>query len=156
MVSGNVKQILLSETATGAIKSVPTAELQAGKGIIGDRYYSAQGTFSEHLKDLPDFEITLIEQEQIDSFNAKTNLGYSGANFRRNIVTENIRLNDLVGKEFTIGNAILRGVRLCEPCTHLAELIGSEVLQYMIHKAGLRAQIIIGDNIHIDDGIIEQ
>ncbi|NQZ54746.1 MAG: MOSC domain-containing protein [Piscirickettsiaceae bacterium] len=150
-MNGIIKEILLAETASGSLHSVSAVEIKAGKGIVGDRYYSTQGTFSEALKDLPDFEITLIEQEQIDSFNDKTNLDYSGVDFRRNIVTKDIRLNELVGKEFSIGQARLRGIRLCEPCTHLSKLIGPEVLQYMVHKAGLRAQILVSGDIRIAD-----
>lgn len=150
-MSGIVKDILFTEKAQGMLISHQTAQLQAGKGIVGDRYYSSQGTFSEALAGRPDFEVTLIEQEQIDYFNGKTSLAYSAADFRRNILTQGIRLNDLVDKEFVIGKVKLRGIRLCEPCAHLSEMIGSEVLEYMPHRAGLRAQILLDGDIHISD-----
>jgi len=153
-MNGIVKSILLAKDAGGAIISVQSAELQAGKGIVGDRYYSSQGTFSEILQDLPEFELTLIEQEQIDYFNQLTGFHYSGIDFRRNIVTTGIRLNDLVDKEFSIGKVKLRGIRLCEPCAHLASISGPKVLQHMVHRAGLRTQILSGGDVHISDIII--
>ena len=150
-MSGIVKDILLAEIAGADLVSSSTAVLETGKGIVGDRYYLSQGTFSERLQDLPDFEVTLIEQEQIDSFNTKTGLGYSGNDFRRNIVTSGIELNNLVGKEFVIGNVMLRGVRLCEPCAHLSAILGPEIMSHMVHKAGLRAQILVSGQIGISD-----
>jgi len=154
-MTGIVKDILFSGDKQGELRSYPVAEAQAGKGIVGDRYYSAQGTFSSQLKDLPEFEMTLIEQEEIDSFNKITKLNYCAAKFRRNIVTQGIRLNDLVDKEFTIGNVKLKGIRLCEPCHHLSTMIGPEVLEHMVNKAGLRAQILVSGKIYISDTIMQ-
>lgn len=148
-----LQDILLAEEAGKPLFSIETAELQVGKGIVGDRYYNAQGTFSKALKSSQGVEVTLIEQEEIDHFNAATTLNYSGTHFRRNLITQNIRLNDLVGKEFSIGDVKLKGIRLCEPCAYLAKKIGPEVLALMVHKAGLRAQIIVGGKIHISDTI---
>lgn len=152
-MKASVKQILIAATANGEITSLSQAQLDAAKGIVGDRYYSAQGTFSEKLKDLPDFEVTLIEQEQIQRFNDITSLGYSGADFRRNIVTEGINLNALVDQIFTIGNVTCRGIRLCEPCGHLAKQLGKEILDHMVNRGGLRAQILTSGQIQVGDFI---
>ncbi len=73
--------------------------------------------------------------------------------FRRNIVTSGIRLNDLVGRRFKVGAALLEGMRLCEPCAHLGKLIGPAVVKGMVHKAGLRARIIHGSLIRVGDDI---
>lgn len=145
---GSLIDILVSEQPKQQLGSKPSAQLQAGKGIVGDRYFNDTGTFSEKLKGLPDREVTLIEQEEIDSFNKTTLFGYDNADFRRNLVTRGIRLNDLVGKTFKVGSVQLKGIRLAEPCSYLASLLGREVLDHMIHKAGLRAQIL-------SDGIIQ-
>lgn len=150
-MNGIVKDILLAERAGDSLFSAQKADLHAGKGIIGDRYYLSQGIFSEDLAELPDFEVTLIEQEQIDKFNTTTGLAYSGTDFRRNLVTKDINLNELVSKDFFVGKVKLRGIRLCEPCAHLSAMIGAQVLEHMVHKAGLRAQIIVGGEIHISD-----
>jgi MOSC domain-containing protein YiiM len=150
-MSGAVKAILCAENAGEVMFPNDHAELQAGKGIVGDRYYSSQGTFSKDLADTPDFHVTLIEQEQIDKFNQKTGFFYSGTDFRRNIVTTGIDLNELEGKVFTIGTLRLKGVRLCEPCAHLANILGAELMEHMVHKAGLRACILDSGVISLAD-----
>ena len=152
-MTGTVKDILTAEKAGAALQSNTSVQLQAGKGIVGDRYYSAQGTFSKALEDDLDFEITLIEQEQIEAFNQKTGLDYSAADFRRNVVTSGIDLNQLEGKEFTVGAIRLKGIRLCEPCAYLSGLLGPEVMQHMVNKAGLRAQILIDGKIQVSDKV---
>ena len=113
----------------------------------------SRGTFSEKLDGTPDVEVTLIEQEEIDAFNDITSHCYTGKDFRRNIVTEDVRLNDLVGKSFSIGGVKLKGTRLCEPCTHLSAVLGPEIMQHMVHKAGLRAQIIESGRIKVSDEV---
>ncbi len=152
-MAGKIKEILLAEHAGDKLTSHSCAMLEPGKGIIGDRYYDAQGTFSDKLKGTLGSEVTLIELEQINAFNATTGLNYSAADFRRNIVTENIDLNSLVGKEFNIGMVTMRGILLCEPCAYLAERLGSQLIEHMTHKAGLRAHIISGGTITNTDTI---
>lgn len=137
------------------MESIPLAELQAGAGLVGDRYHSAKGTFSAKLEGTPDAQLTLIEAEQIDRFNQAIDNNYAYGAFRRNIVTRGIRLNDLVGKEFLIGNIRLRGIRLCEPCAHLARLLHPEVVAQMTHRAGLRAQIIGEGDISVGDPVTD-
>jgi len=152
-MTGKVIEILLAANAGDTLDPYPSAKLEAGKGIIGDRYHSTQGTFSEKLKGAPGLEVTLIEQEQINAFNATTNLNYSNGDFRRNIVTENIDLNALVDKEFYIGLVKLKGILLCEPCAYLAKRLDQQIIELMTHKAGLRAQILVSGNIAISDTI---
>ncbi|WP_188149729.1 MOSC domain-containing protein [Teredinibacter waterburyi] len=148
-----VEEIIIAETAGGEMVAQQSAELVAGQGIVGDRYFSSQGTFSDLLLESQDFEVTLIEQEEIEAFNEAAGLDYSASDFRRNIVTRGVRLNDLEGREFSVGEVRLRGVRLCEPCGYLAGRIGKVVLKHMMHKAGLRAQIITGGFISQGDAI---
>lgn len=153
-MNGVVKDILLSGDAGEDLVSQESAVLESGKGLLGDRYYLSKGTFSEKLDGTPDVEVTLIEQEEISAFNDITGHGYTGKDFRRNIVTEGIRLNDLVGKSFSIGGVELKGTRLCEPCTHLSAVLGPEIMRHMVHKAGLRAQIIVGGTLKASDEVI--
>ena len=148
---GFVKDILIAEKSGETPYSIPSAILEAGKGIVGDRYHAGEGEFSQAFEGSPALEVTLIEQEEIDAFERVTGLGYTAIDFRRNIVTENVRLNDLVGKEFYIGEVKLRGIKLCEPCGYLAARLGDEVLTDMLHKAGLRAQILVGGRIQVLD-----
>jgi MOSC domain-containing protein YiiM len=86
--------------------------------------------------------VTLIEQEAIEAFNQEQSLDYSARQSRRNLLTQGVPLNHLVGKEFRVGKVTLRGVRLCEPCDYLARLTRPEVLPGLVHRAGLRADIL--------------
>ena len=130
----------------------PRTEVKAvpGRGLEGDRYFSGSGTFSP-TPQKPDFEITLIELEQIETFAKAHSLPFTALHARRNIVTSGVALNDLVGAEFWVGEVRLRGVRLCEPCNYLAKISFPQTLKGLTHKAGLRAQIISAGTIHVGD-----
>ena len=149
-----VKEILISETAAAAMRSLTSAELVQGKGIVGDRYFKRIGTFSEALEESGDFEVTLIESEEVEAFEENLALGYTAKEFRRNIVTSGVVLGELIGREFIIGTVSLRGVRYCEPCAHLAGVLGNEIMEHMIHKTGLRAVITSGGEISVNSEIV--
>jgi len=91
--------------------------------------------------------------EQVDRFNCATGMALEPGDLRRNIVTGGVDLNALVGIQFCIGEVILEGVRLCEPCEHIAQLVAPEILTGMVHKAGLRAGIIRGGVIRPGDTV---
>lgn len=139
-----------------ALHPEPQATLEAGRGIVGDRYFVGDGTFSKKLKDLPDREVTLIESEEIDRFNADHGTAFEQHEFRRNIATRGIRLNDLVGRTFSVGSATLEGIRTCEPCKHLASLTTAEVQPAMAGRAGLRARIVAGGIVAVGDAIADE
>jgi hypothetical protein len=139
--------------AGAPLQPVPAVQLEPGRGLIGDRYSRSAGTFSEKLQDTPDWEVTLIEIEEIDRYNAATGHSLSAGEFRRNVVTRGVRLNDLVGRRFCVGDAQLEGIRLCEPCAYLAGLLGPGIVKAMAHRAGLRARIVSGATVHTGDGI---
>ena len=141
-MSATIRSLHIAPQAGEPMASVASAQLEAGRGVVGDRYYQEQGTFSEKLKGRPDKEVTLIEAEQIDAFNRLNAIALDAGQFRRNVVTEGIALNDLVGKRFMLGDCELEGIRLCEPCTHLAKMLGPHILEQLAHKAGLRARIV--------------
>jgi MOSC domain-containing protein YiiM len=147
-----VAQILIAEAPSAPM--TPRLEIRAvpGNGLEGDRYFSGRGTFSPQPQK-PDFEITLIEQEKIKAFADESGLPFTSLHARRNIVTEGVALNDLVGKEFWLGEVRLRGIRLCEPCTHLAKVSFPETLKGLVHKAGLRAQILSEGKIRVGDPV---
>ena len=153
IVSGTVFLIFSTATPGTPLRSVSEASLEAGKGLVGDRYYAGVGTFSVKLKGSPDSEITLIESEEIERFNHAENASTAPGEFRRNIVTSGVRLNDLVGRRFTVGAAELEGIRLCEPCSHLTKLVRPSVLRGMVHRAGLRARIVTGAIVRPGDRI---
>ena len=147
-MSGKIVNHLISQDTKSSMQKVNQIILEEGKGIYGDRYYNQEGTFSNKGKIEPDRDVTLIEIEKINEFNDKFNENITDEDLRRNIVVSNCDLNSLVDKEFQIGNVVLKGIRLCEPCKYLSEkLDNKQVLTKMIHKAGLRAQIIKGGSI---------
>jgi MOSC domain-containing protein YiiM len=147
-----VIQILTAESPASEMR--PRAEVRAvpGKGLEGDRYFSGTGTFSPKRQE-PDFEITFIEQESINAFARETTLPFTSVHARRNIVTEGVSLNDLAGREFYVGEVRIRGIRLCEPCNYLAKSSFPETLKGLVHKGGLRAQVLSEGLIRIGDTI---
>jgi len=155
-MNGEVLAIFTAAVAEAPLQPVPEASLEAGKGLVGDRYYrdTGTGTFSEKLRGSPDSEITLIEAEEIERFNADFGLTLGLGAPRRNIVTRNIRLNDLVGRRFNVGQVVLEGIRLCEPCAHLAKIVSPEVLPGLVHRAGLRACVVTGGTVRQGDAIV--
>ena len=122
--------------APGApMQSVDTVSAVPGKGLQGDRNFPAK-----RVED----QVTLIEREAVTALGRDYGVELAPGDARRNLVTEGVALNHLVGKEFSIGDVRLRGVRLCEPCTHLQKLTGAKVLPGLVHRGGLRAEILTG------------
>jgi MOSC domain-containing protein YiiM len=115
-----------------------------GVGLDGDRYATGNGYWSGDTKVSRD--LTLIEAEAIEEVAAEIGSGLTFEDLRRNIVTRDVRLNDLVGKRFWIGSVLVEGTSLCEPCAHLARLARQPILRPFVHRGGLRANILtVGD-----------
>ena len=132
------------------INEVKSIEVLENKGVVGDRHF-------DEFND-PYCQLSLIESENIDFYNSKYNLNIPYVDFRRNIITKGIRLNDLIGKKFLVGNVKVEGVDLCRPCRHLTEILNQEnILKEFLRKGGLRCQILsssiinVGDNIRVLD-----
>jgi MOSC domain-containing protein YiiM len=121
-----------------------------GVGLEGDRYALKQGTF---FKPEPDFELTLIEAEAIEALRRDYNVELAPGEARRNIVTRGVSLNHLVGREFRVGTVLVRGIRLCEPCEHLQKLTGKQLIKGLLHRGGLRAQILTEGIVHVGDAV---
>lgn len=136
-----ITEILTATSPTSPMTAQASARAVPGLGLEGDRYFSGTGTFSPDPRK-PDFELTLIEKEKIDAFARESGLPFTAALARRNLVTEGVDLNALVGREFQIGEVRVRGIRLCEPCNYLAKTTFPETLKGLVHKGGLRAQIL--------------
>jgi MOSC domain-containing protein YiiM len=149
---GQVAQIQIAISPASEMVPVASARAVPGYGLEGDRYFTGIGTFSPQPQK-PDFELTLIEEENVSAFAGESSLHFTPAMTRRNVVTRGVRLNDLAGREFFIGTVRLRGVRLCEPCNHLAKRTLPEVLTGLVHKGGLRAQILSEGRIRVGDNI---
>jgi len=150
-----VSQILVAKSPADPMEATESAQAVPGKGLKGDRYFAGIGTFTPHPHK-PDYELTLIEKEKIDAFASEAGRSFTSRDARRNIVTEGVDLNALVGKEFMIGEVLIRGIRLCEPCNYLAKATFPETLPGLAHKAGLRAQILTEGTIRVGDRIVEK
>ena len=128
------------------IQEVDSIKVIANKGVIGDR----------HFKDYNDpyCQLSLIESENIDYYNIKYGLNISYIDFRRNIITKEIDLNNLIGKKFFIGEAEVEGIDLCRPCRHLTEMLNEKnILKEFLRKGGLRCRILTSSQINIGDKI---
>lgn len=154
MWKGAVVSIHIAATAAGPTVPVKAARAVAGKGLEGDRYFHQAGTYSR--KPGPDREVTLIEIEAIEALKRDQGIELNPGASRRNIVTRGVPLNHLVGREFRVGEVTLQGIRLCEPCSHLERLSQKGVLRGLIHRGGLRAQILTEGVIRVGDPVKEQ
>ena len=148
---GCVLGIYIAPVATTPLTSVASVRAVPAKGLEGDRYFHARGTFS---KPKPDREVTLIESEAIEALAHDYGTRIDPGASRRNIVTRDVALNHLVGATFRVGEVTLRGLGLCEPCEHLAELTNPRVFSGLVHRGGLRAQILSEGVIHVGDSIV--
>jgi MOSC domain-containing protein YiiM len=153
MFDGKVIAIHIAPAAEAPMESVSEVRAVPGQGLEGDRYFQRQGTF---WKPNPDVEVTLIESEAFDGLRRETNLDLDPSAGRRNIVTRGVPLNHLVDREFSIGEVRLRGLRLCEPCKHLQTISGKPgILGGLIHRGGLRAQILSPGMVKVGDFVSE-
>jgi hypothetical protein len=141
---GSVAGILIAPSAEAALTPVEAAEALAGRGLLGDRYERGEGTFSAPGRG---YELTLVEAEVL----GEIQLPWEAA--RRNIVTTGISLNALVGERFRVGPVECIGRRLAEPCAHLERLARPGLLRPLVHRGGLRADILGGGLISIGDEI---
>jgi MOSC domain-containing protein YiiM len=153
MTEGRVKGIYIAPKMGANVSGHQKISVRAGKGIEGDRYFSNTGKNRSNYKGQPDWEITLIESEVIVAFNQDTGNKFHESDFRRNIVTEGVRLNDLVGKTFNINGVSFFGVQLCEPCASLQKRLAVKILPDLIGKGGLRAQIRGVGLLNVGDAI---
>jgi hypothetical protein len=148
--AGIVEVLLTAAHAEDAVQTHSSVELRAGRGIVGDRYFEGTGTFSASEKHGQ--QLTLIEGEVLDALR-DDGLHLTPVDARRNVVTRGIDLNALVGQEFQIGTVRCIGRRLCEPCSHLQRLTGTALLRPMVHRGGLRADILTSGTVRVGDAI---
>lgn len=155
MLLGTVEAIYTTPSAGEAMEPQTEAEAIPGQGIEGDRYLKGTGYYSK--RPLPDGgrQITLIEIEELEELEKSTGIHLDPSESRRNILTRDIRVNDLIGKQFKIGEVVCEGVRICEPCTYLEKLTSKRVMRPLVHKGGLRARVLSGATIKIGDEIRE-
>ena len=151
MPNGSVNSIHIVAVASEPTVSVEEVRAVAGQGLEGDRYFSGNGYYSKTPG--TGRQVTLIEVETIEALERDYKLKIEPGQARRNIVTRGVALNHLVGREFSAGEVVLRGLRLNEPCNHLASLTDEKVKQGLVHRGGLRADIVSGGVIRVGDEI---
>jgi len=143
---GRVEAIVIAGEAEAAMEHVAEVAAHAGRGLEGDRYHEHAGTFSKPFAN--GHELTLVEAEALEE------LGFTPEDARRNVVTRGIDLNALVGRRFTVGEVECIGRRLCEPCAHL-ERLSPGTLRPLVHRAGLRADLLGNGTIRVGDAVGE-
>ena len=121
----------------------------AGIGLEGDRYAERRGHWSPTAR--RGDQLTLVEAEVVESLAAVDGLLLQPGETRRNVTTRGIRLDDLIGRRFWLGGALLLGVRRCEPCFYLEGLLDMPVMIPLVHRAGIRAEIVEGGEIAVGD-----
>jgi MOSC domain-containing protein YiiM len=151
-VEGKVVAMFVTPAACDPMRPVDVVRAVAGRGLDGDRYFALKGTFS-HDSPRPDGELTLIELEALEAAARDYGVAIKPGEARRNIVTQGVALNHLVGQRFRLGPVEVLGIRLCEPCEHMEKLTQKGVLKAFIHRGGLRAQIITGGEVRIGDPV---
>ena len=141
-----VIRIAISENPKGEIKSVNNIKAIAGKGLVNEYHFKNNNNKR--------CQITLIEIENINYYNRKYGVSIPSIDFRRNIITEGIRLNELVGSEFSIGKVKVKAHDLCRPCKYLQESLKQKnIIREFLQKCGLRCEILIDGEIFVDDEI---
>ena len=150
---GTTVTIAIAGEATGPMRSVERASALAGRGLDGDRYAAKAGTFTPASDTARGYDLTLIEAEVLDQLSLPGGVALDYVDARRNVVTRGVDLNALVGQRFRIGDVECLGQRLCEPCSHLERLTGKGVLRALIHRGGLRADILSDGEIEIGSTI---
>lgn len=142
---GTIQHIFIAPRRGEPVVSLSEVDAIADCGLRGDRYTDS------NLRKSPDYQITLIESENILAFVQASGLPLALHEPRRNLVTVGVNLNDLCRKRFFVGEAELEGLELCEPCATFARYTNPEVVRFFVHKGGLRARIIRAGIIRVGD-----
>ncbi|MEK6711836.1 MAG: MOSC domain-containing protein [Nitrospinota bacterium] len=150
---GIIEGIYLAPIGKEPMECAREAEALAGRGLRGDRYAEGAGT---HSSADPGCQITLIAAEALDAVARESGIGLRPEHSRRNLVTRGVDLTRLVGRPFRAGGALLRGVRLNQPCLHLEGLVGAPGLKAALDgRSGLNAEVLEGGLIRQGDRVEE-
>jgi MOSC domain-containing protein YiiM len=150
--TGTVHSIHLADGPAAPMRAVESAVALEGKGLDGDRYALGRGTFS--AKAGPFRQVTLVEIEALRALERDDGIVLAPGDARRNVVTEGVPLNHLVGVEFTVGSVSLRGVKLCQPCGHLQQHLALDGLAgKLLNRGGLNAEVVTGGEIRVGDRV---
>lgn len=152
-MSGRITHIFISPNEGDPMQELQEVKAIKQLGLEGDRYAGERGAWSKSKRKVIR-QVSLIEQEAIDRANANLKVPFLPKETRRNIVVSNFQLNDLIGKEFTVGNVRMRGVEFCDPCQRPSKLTGkSGFEESFAGYGGLRAEILTTGQIHVGDTV---
>jgi MOSC domain-containing protein YiiM len=135
-----VEAIHLGAARVPELWTVDSVHAVAGKGLEGDRHYHEEGAS-------PGQALTLVEAEVVEE------VGLAAGDTRRQLTVRGVRLNDLVGKRFKVGDVECFGVELCEPCSHLEAMTRPGMIKELVHRAGINADIVTGGTISVGDSV---
>jgi MOSC domain-containing protein YiiM len=147
---GIVEHIHIAVAAGAPVRAVEAVRAFAGVGLEGDRYAYGRGHYRDENVSR---DLTLVEAETIEELRREHGIEVAPGGTRRNVTTRGIELNELLGRSFWVGEALCRGTLLCEPCRYLADLTGLHLLRPLVHRGGLRADIVRGGTIRSGDPI---
>lgn len=145
-LSGAVAGIYIAAETAGPTTALASVRAIAGVGLEGDRYATGGGTFA--APDVPGHHLTLVDADTLAS------TGIAPGDARRNVVTRGVDLDAAIGREFRIGEVVCRGYRRAEPCAHLQRLAGPGTLRALVHRGGLRADILTGGIVTVGDPVV--
>jgi MOSC domain-containing protein YiiM len=148
--SGVVEAIHIASAAGAPVRAVAAVRAVAGVGLDGDRYAGGLGHYDDARVSR---DLTLVEAEAVEALAREHDIELAPGETRRNVTTRGVALNDLVGRRFWVGDVLCVGTRLCEPCQYLAELTGKPLLRALVHRGGLRADILRGGRIRRGDEV---
>ncbi|MBI4349491.1 MAG: hypothetical protein HY553_21830 [Elusimicrobia bacterium] len=152
MFDGRLAAIHIAAKKAERPAAVPEVRAVAGEGLEGDRYRARAGTYSK--KHHPGREVTLIEAEAIEACARDKKLAIEPRDTRRNLLTVGVPLNHLVGRRFRVGEVLLEGVELCDPCGHMEQLSGvAGAKDALANRGGLRARIVESGTLRVGDAI---
>ncbi len=142
MIRAMVEAIHLGKERVPELWTVDSVNAVAGKGLEGDRHFHEEGA-------PPGQALTLVEAEMVED------VALPPGSTRRQLTVRGVKLNDLVGKHFRVGDVECYGVELCEPCRHLESMTRPGIIKELTHRAGINADILVGGTIRVGDTISE-
>jgi MOSC domain-containing protein YiiM len=152
LAPGSLVAIQIGREAEGRLESVAEVRAIPGKGLEGDRYFRGEGSFSRNPGG--GRQVTLVASEMLELLQSEHGIALPASETRRNLVTKGVSLNELVDRVFQVGSVRMKGVRLAEPCSHLERLTQPGVLKGLVHRAGLRADILDEGVLRVGDEIV--
>jgi MOSC domain-containing protein YiiM len=147
---GTVEHIHVAASAGRRTRQVERVRALAGIGLAGDRYATGTGYWQDSRVSR---HLTLIEAEVLEALAEEHGIVLEPGETRRNVTTRGVRLDELVGETFRLGDVLCRGTGLCEPCSHLEEVTGKPLLRTLLHRGGLRAELLTGGTVRVGDAV---